>query len=106
MLQTFTLSFQDCNHKSSPKVFVLFTNFSRYPSESEMDSNLSYDDEEEEPPSGISFEDLVIRFREELVARLMEDQGLETFYAQMIVNIIFPNENFYAYKVSKNQTNE
>jgi hypothetical protein len=46
MLQVFTLSYPGTDLKKGPKIFVLFTDFSK--NETNDDSgNLSYDDEEE-----------------------------------------------------------
>lgn len=100
------------NLKKGPKVFVLFTDFSK--NESDDDSgNLSYDEEEEKTTNPqdsdtITFEKLVNRFREDLVNRLIEDQCMEynKQHAQDVVDILLPSENFFAYKVSKNHSDE
>ena len=110
MLQVFTLSYPDSG-KNGPKPMVLFTNFSAYET-SDGSGDISFDEEEEdvnkdpqeenkssEPEGSVSFAQLIQKFREDLVTKLMEDQSITIkLDAQKIVDKCLPKENFFAFK--------
>lgn len=121
MLQTLTLSYPDSTCKG-PKIMILFTFFSRFELENQ-DQNLddSYESEDDKkeivkenenstltqdpiiPNDNVTFENLIQRFKSDLMKQINEDQGLtqprELSKTAQIVETLFPDSHFFTFKL-------
>ena len=117
ILQSFTLSYPDSD-QVGPRILVIFTNFSKFDGTGGK-ADLSYDSEdEEEGPTEASekkmqegnkiiectLEAYIKEFKANLVDCLAEDQNMQEeankYRLVQIVQKLFPDENFFAFKTS------
>ena len=102
----------------------MFTNYSRFECGADT-GNLSYDEEDDETADGteevkqsadpqdekedksyIPLETYISGYKKDLINQLMEDQVMDQGKLKVIVDRLFPDEHFFAFKNSTHHTKE